>query len=109
MELNEYQKLALRTAGDHGDEQHRLMYTALGLNGEAGEVAEIIKKALFHGHDLDKEMLLKELGDVMWYVAVLADTLGLSLDEVGSENIAKLRRRYPDGFSSERSRNRTEP
>lgn len=109
MELNEYQQLALRTAGDHGDAQHRLMYTALGLNGEAGEVAEIIKKALFHGHDLDKDMLLKELGDVMWYVAVLADTLGLSLDEVGKENIAKLRRRYPEGFSSERSRNRTEP
>ncbi|NOX63452.1 MAG: nucleoside triphosphate pyrophosphohydrolase family protein [Chloroflexi bacterium] len=106
MNLNDYQQLALRTAGNHGDFERTLIYTALGLNGEAGEVAELIKKAFFHGHDLDMDKLKKELGDVLWYVAVMANALGLPLDEVAQHNIDKLARRYPEGFSEERSRNR---
>ncbi len=106
MNLNDYQKLALRTAGNHGDFERTLIYTALGLNGEAGEVAELIKKAFFHGHDLDLDKLKKELGDVLWYVAVMANALDLPLDEVAQHNIDKLARRYPQGFSEERSRNR---
>ncbi|NOZ49745.1 MAG: nucleoside triphosphate pyrophosphohydrolase family protein [Chloroflexi bacterium] len=106
MNLNEYQKLALRTAGDHGDFQRTLMYTALGLNGEAGEVAELIKKAFFHGHELDRDKLKKELGDVLWYLAVMADALDMPLADVAQHNIEKLARRYPEGFSSQRSRNR---
>ncbi len=108
MNLNEYQELALRTAGNHGDFDRTLMYTALGLNGEAGEVAELIKKAFFHGHDLDRDKLMKELGDVLWYLAVMAHALDMSLEEVGQHNIDKLARRYPEGFSSQRSRNRSE-
>lgn len=108
LSLNEYQQLALRTAGDHGDFESTLIYTTLGLNGEAGEVAELVKKAFFHGHDLPREQLKHELGDVLWYVAVMAQAMGWSLDEVARENIAKLARRYPDGFSDERSRHRTE-
>lgn len=108
MRMDEYQQLALRTAGHREDRQQVLTYTALGLTGESGEVAEMIKKAFYHGHALEKEALSKELGDVLWYLAVMASGLGLSLDRIASENIDKLRARYPDGFSEERSRNRVD-
>jgi NTP pyrophosphatase (non-canonical NTP hydrolase) len=108
MRMDEYQQLALRTAGHREDRQQVLTYTALGLTGESGEVAEMIKKAFYHGHALEREKLSKELGDVLWYLAVMASGLGLSLDRIASENIDKLRARYPDGFSEERSRNRVD-
>jgi NTP pyrophosphatase (non-canonical NTP hydrolase) len=108
MELNEYQRLALKTAGHRECTEKVLTYTALGLNGESGEAAEIVKKAFYHGHPLDKESLRKELGDVLWYLAVMADGLGFSLDQIARENIAKLQARYPEGFSQERSMNRIE-
>ena len=79
-----------------------------GLTGEAGEVAELIKKHLYHATPLDQDALVKELGDCLWYVAAFANVLGLSLDDVAERNIEKLRRRYPEGFDTERSRNRTE-
>ena len=97
-----YQELALRTAGKH-DPERQLLNAALGLCGESGEFADTVKKSLFHGHPLDRSALGKELGDVMWYVALACTALDLSLDEVMSQNIEKLRRRYPEGFSSERS------
>jgi len=81
---------------------------ALGLCGEAGEVAELLKKHLYHGHPLDREKLRNELGDVLWYVATLASDLGIPLSDVASGNVDKLRRRYPEGFSVERSVNRGE-
>ena len=108
MRMDEYQQLALRTAGHREDRQQVLTYTALGLTGESGEVAEMIKKAFYHGHALEKEALSQELGDVLWYLAVMASGLGLSLDQIASENIDKLRARYPEGFSEERSRNRSD-
>ncbi len=108
LNLNEYQKLALRTAGTRDDHDRTMLYTALGLNGEAGEVADIVKKVFFHGHDFDRDKLKKELGDVLWYVAIMSDALEMSLEEVALHNVDKLRRRYPDGFSQERSRNREE-
>jgi NTP pyrophosphatase (non-canonical NTP hydrolase) len=107
MEMDEYQRLALRTAGHRESTDKVLTYTALGLTGESGEVAEIIKKAFYHGHPLDGEALRRELGDVLWYVAVMADGLGLSLDQIARENIEKLRTRYPEGFSEARSLNRS--
>ena len=105
--LQEFQAAALRTweakeENGPGD----LAYLALGLIGEAGEVAEQIKKHFRHGHSLDAVHLQEELGDVLWYVAVLADALGADLGTVGSSNVSKLRQRYPDGFSEERSRER---
>jgi NTP pyrophosphatase (non-canonical NTP hydrolase) len=108
MELNQYQQLALRTAGHREDAQKTLTNTALGLAGESGEVADLIKKALFHGHPLDREALYKELGDVLWYLAVMADALGYNLGEIAQANVDKLRARYPEGFSEERSINRRE-
>lgn len=80
-----------------------LAVLALGVAGEAGEVADLVKKHVGHGHDLPTEKLVDELGDVLWYLTVLANALGVSLEAVAARNVAKLRRRYPDGFSSEAS------
>jgi len=109
LSLNEYQKLAKRTSGAGGnDVERRLMVSALGLAGEAGEFANMIKKMTAHGHPLDVEVLGEELGDVMWYLAEAASTCGLDLGKIGGKNIEKLRKRYPEGFSEERSFNREE-
>ena len=100
--LTEYQAAALRTAsGASMESPHaRLTTAALGLCGEAGEFAEIVKKHLFHGHPLDREKLVKEIGDVMWYVAFACHAADVELEEVASRNIAKLRARYPEKFET---------
>lgn len=85
-----------------------LLNGALGLTGEAGEVSDLVKKYLFHGHDLEREEMIKELGDVCWYISLLCHAINVSLDEVMLSNIIKLKRRYPEGFSSEASINRKE-
>lgn len=105
MTLNEYQELASRTASEH---QLELLNYGLGIAGESGEVADHIKKAFFHRHSIDTAEIKKELGDVLWYVSQLARLVGLSLEEVAQLNVEKLRKRYPEGFSSERSINREE-
>ena len=106
MDLNEYQQLAARTLGRDRTPEQQLANAALGLAGEAGEVADTIKKHLYHKHPLDRDAMVKELGDVMWYVAAMATVLDVELDEIGGRNIDKLRKRYPEGFSFERSLNR---
>lgn len=80
--------------------------TTLGLVGEAGEVAEIFKKAVLQGHTLDPAAAALELGDILWYIAVLANQLGITLDQVMRMNLKKLERRYSGGFSLEKSLNR---
>lgn len=72
----------------------------------AGEAVDILKKFLFQGHDLDREHLAKELGDVAWYLAVSADALGYDLETIFKMNIDKLKARYPDGFDPELSKHR---
>lgn len=106
--MTEYQELAARTLGRDRTHEQQLANAALGLTGEAGEVAEVIKKHLFHATPLDQETLAKELGDCLWYIGAFATVLGLSLDDIAQRNIDKLRKRYPEGFDTERSRNRTE-
>ena len=102
MNLDNYQHNAARTLGDDD-----LRILALGLCGEAGEVADVVKKHRGHGHELDEEKIVDELGEVLWYVAMIAWALdGIDLSAVAHENMQKLRARYPDGFSEERSRNR---
>lgn len=113
---NEYQKAALRTLNTKELDSHELgekvfvnaalVNGLIGLNGEAGEALDILKKYLFHNHPLDKEHLAKELGDVAWYLAVSASGLGYSLEEIMEMNVAKLKGRYPDGFETELSMNR---
>ena len=108
MHLNEYQELAARTLGRDRTHEQQLANAALGLSGEAGETADIIKKHLYHATPLDHDALVKELGDCLWYIGAFATVLGLSLDDIAQRNIDKLRKRYPAGFDPERSRNRSE-
>ena len=102
---NKYQELAMRTAKD---ECRNLSNVGLGLTGEAGEVADIIKKHLHQQHPLDKEKLKKELGDVAWYLALGCEVAETTLEEVMRMNIDKLMARYPDGFDPEKSIHRAE-
>jgi NTP pyrophosphatase (non-canonical NTP hydrolase) len=107
MTLDEYQHLAARTIGTRTPTD-QLSNMALGLAGEAGETADMLKKHLFHGKPLDADAVIKELGDVLWYVAGMATAIGASLDEVAQRNVEKLRTRYPDGFSAEASAKRAD-
>lgn len=124
VELNEYQRLALRTARtDHAGPPTSLNWI-MGLVGEAlelaqltgdispalasGRVMEHVKKVFYHGHEPDIGIIKKELGDILWYLAVMANNVGLKLDDIATSNIDKLRERYPEGFSAEKSINRKE-
>ena len=106
MTINEYQKLAMTTLNPALDKKDVLINGVMGLCGESGEVIDIVKKHLAQGHELDRDKLIKELGDVAWYLAETATALDVDLEEVLAGNIAKLKARYPDGFSAERSINR---
>jgi NTP pyrophosphatase (non-canonical NTP hydrolase) len=98
MTFDDFQTAALRTSAAPYPERERPMVQTLGLCGEAGEVAELVKKASWHGKPVDLEKLANELGDVLWYVADLASHYGLSLHQIAAGNVEKLRQRYPDGF-----------
>lgn len=108
MTANEYQHQALRTLNPALDKRDVLINGVMGLCGEAGEAIDIVKKHLAQGHELDREGLIKELGDVAWYLAETAWALDVPLEEVLQRNLDKLRTRYPDGFDSERSIGRAE-
>lgn len=105
LSINGYQHKAMRTAAEQLKE---LSYAGLGLTGEAGEVADILKKHLFHGHPLDREAFIKELGDVAWYIALCCTLIGEPMEKVLQANIDKLQKRYPNGFDPERSMHRAE-
>ncbi len=107
MNFNEYQAETRRTA-PKGTQKENLINYALGLVGEAGEVADSIKKVYYQGHELDKDKIAEEVGDFMWYAARIADELGWDFEEVAKENRRKLRKRYKDGFSEEASRKRVD-
>ncbi len=113
MDAYDYQKLAARTLIDRPDfeitdQQVMAVWDAIGLAGEAGEVADLIKKGIFHQHGLDLVKMEKELGDVLWYVAALCTTLGLDMSAIMQANIDKLRVRYPNGYSSVDSKSRVD-
>ena len=108
MTPNEYQKLAMTTLNPELSPRDVLINGVMGLCGESGEAIDIVKKHLHQGHPLDREALIKELGDIAWYLAETATALDVSLEEVLARNIEKLKKRYPEGFSSENSRNRPE-
>lgn len=132
MQGKEYVKLAMRTndrkATDRLEEQIWINYfmdkdgymildedgidlggvfnACLGLSGEVGELNDMIKKWIFHEKPFDEEHAKKELGDVMWYVAMMCHSFGWDLDEIMQMNVDKLKARYPKGFSVERANNR---
>ena len=108
MELNRYQELALTTLNPQLSEKDVLINGVMGLCGESGEAIDIVKKHLAQGHELDREHLAKELGDVAWYLAETARAIGYSLEEICEMNIEKLKKRYPEGFSSDNSKQRSE-
>lgn len=106
-----YQRTAATTARAEYDLSEdprwgRLAIASMGLAGESGELVDMLKKWVGHGHELNLTDVEKELGDILWYIAEIATTLDLSLDEIAQKNEAKLKARYPEGFSVERSRNR---
>jgi NTP pyrophosphatase (non-canonical NTP hydrolase) len=94
MTLNEYQSAAIETVDSQGDEFLDLAHWVLGLSGESGEVAEKLKKIIWHKKgkldENDKLEFQKEIGDVLWYIAALSNHLGFTLEEVGMKNIHKL-------------------
>ena len=108
MEINLYQREAFKTANKSLSDRDMLANGVIGLAGESGEIAEIVKKHLYQGHDFDKNSIKKEIGDVMWYVALICTSVGVDLGEILDANIAKLRERYGEKFESEKSIHRIE-
>lgn len=121
MNIKEYQQLAMRTNDRKATERLEnvlenimvqdvggIINASLGLSGEVGELNDMIKKSIFHGHSLDIGEVQKEIGDICWYIAMMCESFGLSMDQVMQQNIEKLKKRYPDGFSEQASRNREE-
>jgi NTP pyrophosphatase (non-canonical NTP hydrolase) len=105
---NEYQTLANRTLIDEPDfvltkEQVMIVWQATGLAGEAGEVSELVKKGIFHQQGIDILKVKKELGDVLWYLAALCKVFDIPMEEIMKHNIEKLKARFPDGYTPERT------
>lgn len=120
---NEYQEQAMRTNDGHAQDRladrmlagimHKkdvagLINGLMGLSGEAGELTDLFKKWIFHNAPLDEEHAKKEVGDVLWYVAMICHSMGWSMDEIMQMNIDKLKARYPEGFDTEKSNHRKE-
>lgn len=104
MNATHYQTRAARTLPGAmrplTQEETQQLMIATGLAGETGELVDALKKMIFHGHGIDREKLAEEIGDLLWYVAALCTATGLELSDVMRRNVAKLERRYPNGFDS---------
>ncbi len=108
MTPTEYIQKALRTEAPYrfeptGDVTVRIEHAVMGTVTEAGELMDAVKKAKINGRALDRVNLVEEVGDVMWYLALLADELGVSFEDIWEKNINKLRQRYPEKYSDEQS------
>lgn len=106
MQINEYQHLAMRTSNRELNKSEHLMNGVLGLCGESGEIADIVKKTYMQGHPIDLNHIAKELGDICWYIAETATAIDYDLETIMQMNIDKLKARYPEGFDAERSLHR---
>lgn len=107
----EYIQKALRTEGTYrfeatGDITPRIEHGVIGAVTEVGELMDAVKKSKIYGRDFDRVNMVEEIGDVMWYLAILADDLGVSFEEIWEKNINKLRQRYPEKYTNEQSENR---
>ncbi|MDE6407059.1 MAG: nucleoside triphosphate pyrophosphohydrolase family protein, partial [Anaeroplasmataceae bacterium] len=96
MEINEYQKLAMKTLNPSLDKNQILVNAVMGLCGESGEATDLVKKHLFQNHDFNKEDFIKELGDIAWYLAEACTAVDVDLEEVLQRNIDKLKCRFPN-------------
>ena len=103
MTVNEYQRLAMTTLNPELSRKDVLINSVMGLCGESGEAIDIVKKWLAQGHELDKEHLARELGDIAWYLAEAATALDLPLEDIFQANLDKLKKRFPNGFETKRS------
>ena len=99
--LNDYQIIAMRTDDPkkYDNALQQLLNGLMGLNGEAGEAIDILKKSMFQGHDLIIDDVVEELGDTLWYIALCATALNVSLEDIALMNCTKLMKRYPEGFT----------
>lgn len=104
--FDHYQSKARKSANLEAPKEKRILNWCFGIMGEAGEVIDTIKKHLFHKHEAPRTALMEELGDLLWYISNLAYEYKISLDELAYNNVSKLKKRYPQGFSPERSVNR---
>ena len=107
MNMDTYQAMAARTINKDLDDKQTLHHALFEMSSEMGEISGIYQKEL-QGHEIDKQHLKKEIGDLLWGVAELCTVNDFSMDEIAQMNIDKLRERYPDGFDSERSKHRAE-
>ena len=96
--LDEYQDIALQSLGGTRNDKETMTLAVFGLTGESGEVSEHVKKYLFHGKELDIGKIKIELADVLWYLALMADCCGLSMSEIATTGILKVKERYPERF-----------
>lgn len=103
MKINEYQKLAMTTLNPNLSRRDVLLNSVMGLCGESGEAIDLVKKHMMQGHDFDRDKFAKELGDIAWYLAEAATAIDMELETVLQMNIDKLKKRYPEGFNSEKS------
>lgn len=117
MTPREYQSKSMRTRDDQASirlvnavmndpEKAQIITACMGLSGEVGELVDIFKKHIFHEKPLDDEHAIKELGDVLWYIALLCDAMGWDLETVMEINVRKLEERYPDGFDIDKANHR---
>ena len=107
MTIQEYQEKARRTQAPGLSQKERLFHATLGLTSEAGEVAGILQKK-YQGHPVDLEHLIKELGDCLWMISEACDAIETPMEYVMAVNIRKLEKRFPEGFSAEKSLHRKE-
>lgn len=108
MDANEYQKLAARTLLKKPiqvptEREYMIIWGAVGLAGESGELLNEVKKQIMHSHGFNLERLKTEAGDCIWYLAAICTTLGIDLGTVMQENVDKLKIRYPEGYNSQDS------
>lgn len=110
MTFKEYQKDVLRTADKVtlASKENMLLHGIIGANGETGELADLLKKQIFQGHEFDREHYMRECGDVLYYLALITEALDIALEEVAEVNCEKRLERYPDGFSVDKSLHRKE-
>lgn len=100
MNLDDYQRAALRTINPALDDRDRLLDASAGLAEEAAEVLGLVRKRVFQEREVDAARMVEELGDVLWCLAVTAHSLGISLSAVAEANQDKLARRHPAGFDT---------